>query len=87
MYIIVVYDVEVERLNQVRNFLKLYLNWVQNSVLEGEVTKSQMREIKSGIKEIIDENKDCVMIYSVRLKKYMKKEIVGIEKGETGVII
>jgi CRISPR-associated protein Cas2 len=45
MYVIVVYDVGIERLNKVRIFLKQYLNWVQNSVLEGELTKAEIDTI------------------------------------------
>ena len=45
MYIIIVYDVNVDRVNKVNKFLKAYLHWQQNSVFEGKVTKSQYNEI------------------------------------------
>ncbi len=38
MYVIIVYDAGVKHLNKVRIFLKQYLDWVQNSVFEGELT-------------------------------------------------
>ena len=35
MYVLIIYDINVERINKVYKFLKTYLNWVQNSVFEG----------------------------------------------------
>lgn len=48
MYIVVVYDVGVERVNKVKKFLRMHLNWVQNSVFEGEVTLAEFERIKEG---------------------------------------
>ncbi|MEM2175169.1 MAG: CRISPR-associated endonuclease Cas2, partial [Candidatus Micrarchaeia archaeon] len=41
MFVIVVYDIEQERVNNVNKFLKRFLNWRQNSVFEGNIQKSQ----------------------------------------------
>jgi len=87
MYLIIVYDIKVERINDVRKYLKTYLNWVQNSVFEGEVTKAELRRIKNKIKEMINEKEDSVLIYEVRLRKYIERELMGIEKGDISVII
>lgn len=87
MYVIIVYDIKVERINDVRKYLRTYLNWVQNSVFEGEVTKAELRRMKSEIKEMINEKEDSVLIYEVRLRKYIERELMGIEKGEISVII
>ncbi len=64
MYVIIVYDVSVERINKIRKFLKQYLIWRQNSVFEGEITKSQLEKIKIYIKKIIKDN-DNILIYTV----------------------
>ena len=53
MYLIIVYDIKVDRVNKVKSFLRQYLYWIQNSVFEGEVTKSEFKIIKNGLKEII----------------------------------
>ena len=87
MYLIIVYDIKVERINDVRKYLKTYLNWVQNSVFEGEVTKAELRRIKNEIKEMINEKEDCVLIYTARLRRFLERELIGIEKGEISVII
>lgn len=81
MYILIVYDIDVERVNRVNKFLKMYLNWRQNSVFEGEVSKAQLEEIRQGLKEIIEKDVDSIMIYKLPSKKNFELEIIGIEKS------
>lgn len=78
---IIAYDVNVERVNRVKKFLRKYLHWVQNSVFEGEATQATLEEIKMGLKEIMDENEDMVVIYRFRSAEVFKKEVLGIQKG------
>jgi len=87
MYIIIVYDVSVERVSKVCNFLRSYLSWVQNSVFEGEVTDSQLMRIENGLKNIIDENIDSIRIYIMRIKDVMNVKTLGIEKANLNNII
>jgi len=87
MYVIIVYDVGVERVSKVCNFLRCYLSWVQNSVFEGELTDSQFMRIESGLKEIIDENIDSIRIYIMRLKDATKIKTLGVEKANLDTII
>ena len=87
MYVIVVYDCNVKRVNKVRKFLKRYLNWVQNSVFEGELTKVQYLQVKQGVVDIIEKEEDCVFFYSVKSQKYMKFEEMGTRKVDIDVII
>lgn len=87
VYVVVVYDVNVDRVDKVRKFLKTHLTWVQNSVLQGNVTKAELRSIKSNLKEIVDTSEDSVLIYKVRTEKYMERDEIGQTKGETDKII
>ncbi|MCD6513762.1 MAG: CRISPR-associated endonuclease Cas2 [Candidatus Asgardarchaeum sp.] len=86
MYLIVVYDVAVERVNAVKKYLRTQLTWIQNSVFEGEVTPSQFEEIKSEIKNLIDENHDSVIFYIMKYPNF-KKEVMGVEKGSVENIL
>ena len=86
MYVLIIYDINVERINKVYKFLKTYLNWVQNSVFEGEITKSQFNIITQKLKELIDEDTDSVIIYKIP-KKYMDKQIIGVEKNPINFIL
>lgn len=87
MYVLVVYDVGVKRVEKVRRFLIQYLSWVQNSVFEGELTESQLAELINGVGEIIDKKEDSVYIYRVSDKKWLAKKVLGIEKEMTENII
>lgn len=87
MYVIVVYDVGVERLNKVRIFLKQYLNWVQNSVLEGELTKAEYVKVHSHLKDIIDEDMDSIFFYRIRDQKYLGFDELGHRPAEIDTII
>lgn len=87
MYAIITYDVNVERVNKVKKFLRRYLSWVQNSVFEGEVSKADLEEIKSGLKDIIDKDEDMIVFYILRSEKNVKKEVMGFDKSKIDEII
>ena len=81
MYFIIVYDIDVKRVAKVCKYLRQHLNWVQNSVFEGELTKAQFARVQSGLLGIIDENEDSVLIYQMRHEKWMDKQVIGVEKN------
>ncbi|MEM3362408.1 MAG: CRISPR-associated endonuclease Cas2 [Candidatus Anstonellaceae archaeon] len=83
MYLIVVYDVGEKRVNKIRILLKTYLTAVQNSVFEGELTEKQVFEMKEKIKKIIDLKFDSVRVYKIKTKKFVKKEVFGVCKGDS----
>jgi CRISPR-associated protein Cas2 len=87
MYLIIAYDVNVERVNRVKKFLRKYLTWIQNSLFEGEATEATLEEIKMGLKEIIDEKEDMIVIYRFRSEKLFKKEVIGTEKNPIEEVI
>ena len=62
MYVIIVYDIKVERVNKVKSFLRQYLFWIQNSVFEGEASESEFKIIHDVLMKIIDTEVDSVII-------------------------
>jgi len=86
MYAIIVYDVEVEKNRKVLKFLRARLSWIQNSVFEGELTKSEMREVENRLSKITDEE-DSIVIYKMNSKKYVDKSVIGQEKGSSDRIV
>ena len=86
MYLIIVYDVNVDRVNIVHKFLKSYLHWQQNSVFEGKISKSQYNEIIEKLENIIDPEVDSIIIYKFPYK-YLDKKVLGIEKNPISFII
>lgn len=85
MYLVIVYDVNVDRVNNVHKFLKSYLYWQQNSVFEGKITKSQYNDIINKLRELIDDE-DSIIIYKFPYK-YLDKKVLGIEKNPISFII
>ena len=81
MYVIIVYDINVDRVNKVKSFLRQYLFWIQNSVFEGEVSESEFEEINGGLMNIIDKESDSIIIYKLRMAELLNREVLGIEKS------
>jgi len=87
MYVILVYDVSVERVAKVLKVGRKYLTWIQNSVLEGELTWAQFEKLKSEIRRVIDEDEDSVLFYVLRTPKWMERQQLGAVKGEPEWIV
>jgi CRISPR-associated protein Cas2 len=87
MYVLVVYDVDVKRVSRVHKYLKRYLHWVQNSVFEGEVTDAQIEEIKAGLRRILISEDDSVLLYTARDQRWLDKQVIGRERGETNNLL
>ena len=83
MYVLIVYDVSVERVGKVHKCLKRFLHWRQNSVFEGELTNAQIEKVKSDLDNIINDETDSVLIYVARDEKWLKREYLGKEKTTT----
>lgn len=80
MYVILVYDVGEKRVGKMLKLCRRYLSWVQNSVLEGNLSKGQLRALKIQIDDIIDKDEDSVILFSSRMEYSMDKEILGKER-------
>jgi CRISPR-associated protein Cas2 len=87
MFVILVYDVKQERVAKVLKIARKYLNWVQNSVLEGNITGANLMKLKKELSSVMNLEEDSAIIYQMRTTKYTSREIIGIEKGGTEVII
>ncbi|MCM8787738.1 MAG: CRISPR-associated endonuclease Cas2 [Candidatus Omnitrophica bacterium] len=87
MYCIIVYDIAQKRVNKICKFLRKFLFWTQNSVFEGDIKESDLLKIKNGINKLIKKNDDSIIIYTFERPKWIKREILGIEKGEISQII
>lgn len=83
MYVIIVYDVEQNRVAKVCQYLRRWLNWVQNSAFEGELTEAQFERIKVELGDLIDPEYDSVYFYLLPDRKLVRKEILGQEKAIT----
>ena len=81
MYVILVYDVGEKRVAKMLKLCRKYLNWIQNSVFEGEITEVRLKELKFRVKGIILPETDSVIIFTSRNEKWLEKEIIGSERS------
>ncbi|MDA8235420.1 MAG: CRISPR-associated endonuclease Cas2 [Clostridia bacterium] len=87
MFVILVYDINTKRVNKVLKRSRKYLNWVQNSVLEGEISEANFKKLKMELQKVINVEEDSCLFYIFRTTKYSTRESLGIKKGGEGVII
>jgi CRISPR-associated protein Cas2 len=87
MTVILIYDISNNNTERIKKICGQYLNWVQFSVFEGEITKSKLIELECKLKNIINKNVDSIIIYEINNSKWLKKNILGINKNEMCSII
>lgn len=87
MYIILVYDCGEKRVGKMLKLCRKYLNWVQNSVFEGDITEVKFKELKIQAKKIMDEEYDSLIVFSSQHGKWLDKEIVGKERSSLDNIL
>jgi CRISPR-associated protein Cas2 len=87
MYVILVYDVGEKRVAKMLRLCRKYLNWVQNSVFEGEITKVKLKKLTILSKKIIDRETDSILIFASREEKWLDKTIIGKERSSTDVFL
>lgn len=86
IYIILVYDVSVERVSKVNKFLKRYLIWIQNSVFEGDIKESTLTSMKKGLMKII-ESDDKILIYQLKSDTYIERIKMGNQDQDINNVI
>jgi len=87
MYIILVYDCGERRVVKMLKLCRRYLNWIQNSVFEGEISPVKLKELRLKAKEIMDEDYDSLIIFSSRNSRWLEKEIIGQEKNNLDIFL
>ncbi|HPW79065.1 MAG: CRISPR-associated endoribonuclease Cas2 [Bacteroidetes bacterium ADurb.Bin037] len=87
MYIIAVYDVGEKRVAKMLKLCRKYLNWIQNSVFEGEITEVKLQELQYKALEIMDEKKDSFIFFKTRQEKWLDKEVIGCERQSLDTIL
>ncbi len=81
MYVVLVYDVGVKRVGKMLKLCRIYLNWIQNSVFEGEISEVKLKELLGRAKGIMDRDTDSIIIFKARQEKWLEKQIVGVERS------
>jgi CRISPR-associated protein Cas2 len=87
MYVILVYDIGEKRVGKMLKLCRKYLNWIQNSVFEGEITEVKLQELKIKAKQFMKEEQDSLIIFKSRQERWLEKEIIGQERNELDQIL
>jgi CRISPR-associated protein Cas2 len=83
MYVIIVYDVGEKRVGKMLKLCRQYLCWIQNSVLEGELSEAKLHELEIKMKGIINKEEDSVIVFTNKMGYNMNKQIFGKERMST----
>lgn len=81
MYVILVYDIDQKRVAKMLKLCRQYLNWIQNSVFEGEITEAKLNELLLRAKDLMNEEYDSIILFKSRNERWLEKQIVGVEKN------
>ena len=83
MYLIAMYDITLNeggqrRLSKTLKLFRQYLHHTQKSVFEGEISVAKFSELKFKTKQIIDDNADYIIFFTVPNNKNITKECLGV---------
>jgi CRISPR-associated protein Cas2 len=81
MYVIAIYDVNEKRVGKMLKLCRRHLNWIQNSVFEGEITELGMQELIFEARQIMDVGEDSFILFTSREARWLTKTIVGKERS------
>jgi CRISPR-associated protein Cas2 len=81
MYVILVYDIDTKRVGKMLKLCRRYLNWIQNSVFEGELTDVKLKELLHEAKSIMKAETDSIIVFKSRQEKWLEKMVIGKEKN------
>ena len=74
----------------VEKMLKLcrrYLNWIQNSVFEGEISEVRLKELIMQAEAFMDKTCDSIVIFKNASKVTMDKQIIGKERSSIDIFL
>jgi len=86
VYVILVYDIGEKRVGKMLKLCRKYLNWIQNSVFEGEISEVKLKELTLKAKLIMKEE-DSLIIFSSRSEQFLDKQIIGKERSSTDIFL
>lgn len=87
MYVILVYDIGEKRVGKMLKLCRKYLNWIQNSVFEGEISEVKLRELLAIASKFIKAEIDSIIIFKSSDEKWLDKQIVGKERNKLDIFI
>lgn len=81
MYVILVYDFGEKRVGKMLKLCRRYLNWIQNSVFEGEISEPRLKELILRAETFMDRTADSIILFRSDFQRSMDKTIIGKERS------
>ena len=82
MYVLLVYDIKEKRVGKMLKLCRRYLNWIQNSVFEGEITEVKLKELLAKATDVLNTDEDSVLIFKSQSQKWLQKQVLGQERNK-----
>lgn len=86
MYVILTYDIRQKRVAKVHKICKKYLNHIQRSVFEGNITEAKLNSLKRKLTSLIMPQFDSIIIYRLDSVKYAMKEQLGLVQPLSNIL-
>lgn len=87
MYVILVYDFGEKCVNKMLKLCRKYLNWIQNSVFEGEISEARLKELLMQSDKFMKKDEDSIIIFNTLSQISMEKRIIGKERSSVDVFL
>ena len=87
MYVLLVYDIRERRVGKMLKLCRQYLNWIQNSVFEGEISEVKLKELLLKAEKFLDLEEDSVIIFKSRTQQWLEKEVLGQERKRLDIFL
>lgn len=84
---VLVYDFGEKRVAKMLKLSRKYLNWIQNSVFEGEISEVRLHELLLLAKKFMKEEEDSIIIFKGRDVTWTEKQIVGKERSNIDIFL
>lgn len=81
MYVVMVYDMEADRTQSMLRLGRRYLTHVQNSVLEGEITRGDLTELSGKIEDMLNPG-ESVILYELSSDSLLDRTVYGEDPAE-----
>jgi CRISPR-associated protein Cas2 len=81
VYVVVVYDMEADRTQRMLKLCRRYLTHVQNSVLEGEISKGDLQRLRGEIEELLVDG-ESVIVYELSSDTLLNRTVYGEDPTE-----
>lgn len=83
-YAFLFYDVNEKRVQKVFKVCKKYLSHYQKSVFRGEITPSNLINLRKDLTKVISKNEDFICIVKLMNDNIFEEEILGLHSNNTG---